>query len=303
MYDTIKCYLSIDDIKDNNYINRIPQLLDKTSITKKDNGLIFYNGNYKGLYLSISQLGISLNGSLTKFYNDNNYHQLTRKQTQLSIESLEDYFLINFSDAQMKRIDLSHNFLMKHPTSNYYYFLGSSNYYNRFKQPNSIYYNNHKKIKLFYDKILECEDKKVNLPQFINNRNLLRYELRLMNRINKQLNNDIRLSSLHNEDIYINIIDLWINEYKNINKNKLYKPMNEDLTPKTAKENLLSALIEKVGMNEVLELTDQWNDSFTNSKAKRRFINELNNLKGLNQESELIKELDYKINRLKDYYR
>ena len=79
--------------------------------------------------------------------------------------------------------------------------------------------------------------------------------------------------------------------------------MNEDLTPKTAKENLLSALIEKVGMNEVLELTDQWNDSFTNSKAKRRFINELNNLKGLNQESELIKELDYKINRLKDYYR
>lgn len=305
MYDTIKSYLKYDDIKDCQYLERIPSLLSKVSVINKENGLTYITGNLDCMHLSISQMGISLNGSLTKFYNGNNYHQLTRKQTELSIEKLEDVLNVNIKDSQMKRIDISHNFIMNQPAISYYYFLGTSTFYNRFKQPNSIYYNNHKKVKLFYDKILECDDKKVEVPDFIKSKNLLRYELRLMSRINNQLNNNVKLESLYDEQVYMQIIDLWIDEYNNINKNKLLRPMdtNTELTPKTAKDILLCALIEKVGMNEVIELTDQWNESFTNAKSKRRFINELNSMKELAQESDLILELDKKVNKLKEFYR
>ena len=99
------------------------------------------------------------------------------------------------------------------------------------------------------------------------------------------------------------MIDIWITEYNSINKNKLFMPTETELTPKTAKEFLLCALIEKVGLNEVNELTDQWNNSFTNSKAKSRFNKELNSLKGMTIESDLIKELDIKVNNIKEFYR
>ena len=56
-------------------------------------------------------------------------------------------------------------------------------------------------------------------------------------------------------------------------------------------------------INKVLSIIDGWNSKFTTKKEAQRFKKSLNGLSGLTIESDLIKELDTKINRVKDYYR
>lgn len=102
----------------------------------------------------------------------------------------------------------------------------------------------------------------------------------------------------------MNIIDNWIKEYLAIKKNRLLLPNIEfTMTNKNAKDYLLSALVEVVGANKVSELTEHWKGNFSTPKEAQRFKRTLQNLKGLTEESPLLKELDEKILRVKEFYR
>ena len=53
----------------------------------------------------------------------------------------------------------------------------------------------------------------------------------------------------------------------------------------------------------MLGMVDTWEDKFTTKKEAQRFKRSLEQLKGLTVESELVEELDWKFNRVKEYYR
>jgi hypothetical protein len=304
MYDTIKMWLPIEEIKDSRYLNRVPTLLSNIGQTTKENGIEYVSGSLDNLKVSIGQTGISINGSINKYFHNDNFHKLTRQETELSINKLSDVLGINFENAKIQRLDISHNFIMNEPAENYYSFLGECTHYKKMVQPSSLYFQNKLKTLLFYNKVAEGEYRKQDIPMVWQNRNVLRYEMRYTSRLASQLNMPIVMAKdLYSENMYIELIDKWIEEYFKIKKNKLFKPKSNNMTSKNAKEFLLSALVEIVGQNEINEIAKQWKPNFTTSKEAQRFKKDIQNLKGMTEQSPLIEELDKKIARVKEFYR
>lgn len=303
MYDTLKLWLNNDDIKDSRYLQKIPTLLSNVSEHQTEYGN-YITGNKDNLKISCGPTGISINGSINKFWHKDNFNKLTKQQTELSITKISDFLNTDVSNAKVNRIDLAHNFIMNEQPKNYYHLLGPCNRYKRIEQPKSVYYSNKLRTKLFYNKIAEGKSKNEHIPKIWLNKNVLRYELRYTKRLPKQFNTDyVKAKDLYNELFYIDIIDNWTKEYFEIKKNKLFTPTKMNLTNRNAKEFLLSALIELVGHNEVRKLTENWKDNFSTTKENQRFKKSLTELKGLTKESDLIKELDTKILTIKEYYR
>lgn len=305
MYDTLHIWQRGEALKDSGCLYRLPAILTKITHSIRDNGIEYITGNLENLKVSISENGLSIKGSINKFWHGNNFCRLTRQETELGIEKLQDLLQLSLYDAEIKRIDVAQNLIMNEEAKKYYCLLGDSKYYTRLSQPDSIYYNNGLRTKLFYNKMKEGKSKGQETPQTWQNKNVIRYELRFMKRLPKQFKKPhIYVSDLYDEEFYIKIIDLWTREYLEIKKNKLLTPkINSKMTNKDAKEYLLSALIDVFGQNEVNKLAEQWKDNFSTNKEAHRFKKSLQELKGLTEESPLIKELDEKVMMEKDYYK
>lgn len=304
MYDTLSSWLGCEMIKDRGYLKTIPSLLTNTKYSQRGNGTVKFTGNLGNLIISISDFGISINGSFNKYFHGNNFCKFTRQEMQLCVEKLQDDLLIDLKDAKINRLDIAHNFIMDNEVEKYYNFLGNCQYYNRLVQPDSVYYNSGVKTKLFYNKIKEGKQKRQEMPQIWTNKNVLRYELRFKNKLPQQFKRDrICLSDLYNESFYINTVERWIKEYLIIKKNRIFIPKINNMTNKNAKEQLLSSLIDMFGQNEVNTLIESWKPHFTTPKEAQRFKKSLEQLKGLTEESPLIKELDEKVLIVREYYR
>lgn len=304
MYDTIKLWLPIEEIKDSRYFERVPAILSNIGHTSKENGIEYLSGSIENLKVTIGKTGISVNGSLNKYLHSDNFQKINRQQTEIAINKLSDILSINFDRAKVQKVDISHNFIMNEPAENYYSFLGECTHYQKMLQPSSLYFQNKLKKLLFYNKVAEGEYRKQDLPIVWQNKNVLRYEMRYVSRFASQMNRSVIYAmDLYNESFYIEMIDKWIAEYFKIKKNKLFKPKSTDMTSKTAKDFLLSAFIEMYGLNETIELTKQWKLNFSTPKEAQRLKKDLQNLKGMTEQSPLIEELDKKIQRVKEYYR
>ena len=304
MYDNVGLWMPSDRINWSGYKDIVPTLLTNTSYSEKHNGSWWINGSLDNLRVAVGEAGISIKGSPNKYVHGYNFAKLTRQEFQLGIEKISDTFSIDIKKANATKLDIAHNFCMNEPVKQYYQFLGSNQYYLRQDCDNSLYYTNKQRTLIFYDKIEEGKKNNEAIPQAWEGKNVLRYELRLKGRILKQLNRaDLFAEDLYKDEVYIQIIDRWILEYQSITKNKIMNPNKEKLTNKEAKDYLLSALVVEYGQNKVLSIIDGWNDKFTTNKEAQRFKKSLNNLGGLTMESDLIQELDVKINRVKEYYR
>jgi hypothetical protein len=304
MYDTIKLWLPNEEIKDSRYFERVPAILSNVGHTSKENGIEYLSGSIENLKVTIGKTGISVNGSLNKYLHSDNFQKINRQQTEIAINKLSDILSINFDRAKVQKVDISHNFIMNEPAENYYCFLGECTHYQKMLQPSSLYFQNKLKTLLFYNKVAEGEYRKQDLPIVWQNKNVLRYEMRYITRFASQMNRSaIYAMDLYNESFYIEMIDKWIAEYFKIKKNKLFKPKSIDMTSKTAKDFLLSAFIEMYGLNETIELTKQWKLNFSTPKEAQRLKKDLQNLKGMTEQSPLIEELDKKIARVKEFYR
>jgi len=258
MYDTLKLWLPAQSIVGLDYLNRIPPLLDNlTQHTKADAEYI--TGNFEGLKTSLSINGIGLLGSLAKYYLNDNIKTLTRQDTQRAIEMLSDDLNLPMNEAIVSRADVSQNFVMNYEPELYYPLLGESTRYKRLPNPQSIYYNNSLRVKLFYNKVAEVKHKRVIVPEIWKGKNVLRYELRFTSRLPQQFNcNKVQAKSLYEEGFYIDIIDRWLKEYEAINKlneiNLNYNKMNK---PKDFLNQMALLMINEIGQSEALKLVDQ----------------------------------------------
>ncbi len=303
MYDTVKVWQSNEKLN-RGYLEKISSILTNVSLHQKQNGMEYITGSLDNLNISVSLAGFSLTGSLNKFWHKDNFSKLTRQEVEHCTELLEDTLQLGLRDAEIKRFDIAHNFMMESPVSCYYNLLGESSRYNRLSQENSVYYSNGQRTKLFYDKVSEGKAKRYEIPPVWLNRNVLRYELRFISRLAKQFKrSQILMEDLFDESFYMSAVDSWTYEYLEIKKNQLLTPQIMNMTSKNAKDYLLSALIELVGHNEVSKLTESWKPNFTTSKEAQRFKSSLRNMKGLTEQSPLMVELDKKILRTREYYR
>jgi hypothetical protein len=304
MYDTLKLWLPSEVIKESSFIDRVPKLLNNSTLHTRPDAQSYVTGNILGMNVSVSNNGISLKGSICKSYLGNNFKTLTRQDTQRAIEQLADVTLLPVQEANLTKIDFANNFIVSCTPESYYYFLGDCQHFDRIIYQRSIAYLNSLRYKTFYNKIAEGKSKGEVIPAIWANKHVLRYELRYTSRLLKQFNTtQIQAKDLYKESFYIDMVSRWIKEYEAIKKNNLLTPKADNMTNKNANDYLLAVLIEMQGQNDVQEITSQWKGKFTNEREFYRFKAKLKTMKDLTQKSELIAELDKKINQVKEYCR
>lgn len=310
MYDTINLWLSSELAGNVSLTDYVPQFMDRVTSHQSEDGQPYINGYLGNYKVSVSGKGISLKGSLAKYFLPDNFHTLTRSDSARAIEKLADELHLPMDKAKVGRIDFAQNFLMNYEPEAYYNYLGECLHYNRQPLDKSLYYRNGLRQKLFYNKIAEGKKKKMSLPDVWHGQNVLRYELRFMSRLPAQFNlPEITASTLSNEKFYMGLVDRWEAEYQQINKlNLINFNMSAMNSPKDFIKQLALLTIKDYGQDRIMQAVEDlrakkaFNKPEYYSRLKKE-IRQLCKAPDLTTSSELVAELDKKISAAKRYYR
>jgi hypothetical protein len=219
MFDTVYFWIDRVGLSGASPFDTQPYLSEITERQNK-NGYSC-TGNVGDYWVNIAENGISLKGSLAKSYFGDNLHTLKRQETKQAIEKLSDCLHTDVSGAKVTRLDVSTVIPTKRPPADYYSHLGNKPYFERLQStPDTLYYNNHQRQIIFYDKTKEAATKDVQIPEIWQNSNLLRYELRYTKRLNRQLNASLTAAKLYDVEFYRTVIQSWHIEFKTIQKLK-----------------------------------------------------------------------------------
>ena len=219
MYDTTHLFLPRERAGGLDLPAYVPALLERVTEHYHANGQHSVSGYLSNLRVSVGGAGLWVKGSLCTYHHQNNFGSLTRQDAQRAIEQLSDAFSLPMSRANVSRVDVGKTILTKYPPAAYFDELGMSQHYTRLSQPESIRYQNGKRVLTFYDKKAEGKRAGLALPDIWVNRNALRYEGRFMSRLPHQFNQaEVVAADLCEEQFYIGIIDRWVKEFETIQK-------------------------------------------------------------------------------------
>lgn len=310
MYDSVNLWLGIEQVGINNLLAHAESHFSNLTEHTTPDGQFYLSGYLHNYKVNISATGISFKGSLAKYYLGDNLHTLTRSDSQRAIEKLSDEIRLPIDRAKVTRIDIAQNFLMKHEPKLYYSFLGTSQYYKRIEQPDSLYYNNGMRTKLFYNKVAEAKAKGVNLPEVLTGQNCLRYEMRFSKRLPKQFNRpEVTAGILYDEQFYMMAVKKWHQEYNSIQKlREINLNFDNMKTPKDFFRQLQLFAVHEIGQDKLLQAVDQMRLKGTFDKPEyysrlRKELKQLYNTPEQTASSELITELDKKIDQACKHYR
>ena len=309
MYDTINLWLSIDKAGGFDVSKTLQSLSGVTEHTR-DDGQVYVSGYLKNYRVNISGQGVSLKGSLAKYFLPDNFHTLTRSDSARAFEMMSDELCLPIQKAKVNRIDFAQNFLMIYEPEAYYPYLGDCQYYQRQPTSNSLYYSNTLRQKLFYNKIAEGKKRGLTLPEVWNSQNVLRYEMRFTSRLPKQFNQaEVTASSLSDEKFYMVVFDKWLTEYEAINKlNSINFNLSVMNSPKDFWKQMNLMAISVIGQDKIIEEVENLRHQKAFDKPEyysrlKREIKELCKTPEMTESSDLIQELDQKIKAAKKYYR
>ena len=240
-----------------------------------------------------------------------NLQTMGRKDTERAVEKLSDLLHLPMDKAQVTRIDVSQNFIMKHPPSVYLQHLGVLKGAARLEEPNTLYYRKQDRGLCFYDKAREQKAKRETLPELFEGRNVLRYEQRYTGRLAKHLGvQEVRASMLYDEAFYIDLLNRWRDDYKAIQKiNDVQLNFDCMRNKKDLNRMGLLSLVERVGglnamMNQITEAQQQGKLNRKQAFDLRQAIKEACAVKdGLVVENEAIAELNKKVIEAVRFYR
>jgi hypothetical protein len=309
MYDTTNLWLPKDQAGHFDLEKTLQRLSGITEHTKED-GQSYVSGYLKNYKVSLSGQGLSLKGSLAKYFLPDNFHTLTRSDSARAFEMMADELCLPIQKSILTRIDFAQNFLMDFEPEAYYGFLGECQYYNRLPQSKSLYYSNGLRQKVFYNKIAEGKSKGLILPEVWNGQNVLRYEMRFTSRLSKQFNQaEITASSLSDEKFYMAVFDKWLAEYEAINKlHSINFNLSDMNSPKDFWKQLNLMAVKMIGQDKIMQEVEnlRHQKAFDKPEYYSRLKNEIRELcktPELTASSELVAELDKKIRSSKRYYR
>jgi len=310
MYDSINLWLSSEQAGIKDLLAFSENHLQQITEHNKQDGQIFYSGNFRNYRVNVSQSGISFKGSLAKYFLPDNFHTLNRGDSQRAIEMMADEIHLPIHQAKVTRIDFAQNFLMKYDPKTYYSYLGECRYYQRFCQPESLYYSNGLRTKLFYNKVAEGKARGIRLPDVFSDRNVLRYELRFTSRLPQQFNlPEVKASTLYDEHFYISLVKQWIDEYEAINKlNFINFNLKEMNSPKDFRKQLELIAVNAIGQDRLMQMIEEMRQKRAFDKPEyysrlKKEMRELCKTPDLTTSSDMVAELDKKIEAARQYYR
>lgn len=309
MYDTLKLYVRQDSVRDIDLLAEVPVYLeDITAHEKADQ--IYFSGTKENLRIYVSDRGVSIQGSLAKYYLSDNMQTLRRQDTEQAIQKLSDDLHLPIKEAQVSRIDFAQNFIMKYNPETYFQHLGECQYFKRYSQPNSLYYKNGSRTLLFYNKLLEAKSKSLPIPEVWTDKHILRYEISYKRRLSKQLKEpEIKASKLYDEQFYIKLINKYVSDFKSIHKNaQICLDIDNMKTPKDFWDQMALLMIDNIGQNGAVDLVEELRAKQVFDKPEyysrlKKEIRDKSKEFSISDSTPIIKELDSKVSALKKYYR
>jgi hypothetical protein len=311
MYDNINYRISNEEAGGLLLLNSVPPLLTNTSETIFDNGSVSISGYLDSLKVRISENSLKIiDSSFCKWYLGDNFKVMTRGDMRHGIEKLSDQLHLPMAKANITRIDVAQNFIMKHDKHIYFDHLGQLQHFKRLPQANGLYYTNGTKTLLFYEKVHEQADKGQKIPEIFKGRNsVLRYENRYKSRLLKEFNlSELRAARLYDEKFYCELVDRWLGNYKKIKKINDIQ-LNYSMV-KTKKEQALQAILfyvsqrggELQAVNEIKEAYKRGELTKKQAFDLKTQVEEACKADLLTSSSDVIHELDKKVKEAARFY-
>ncbi len=311
MFDTVYMWLDWSKV-DNVELDSIASKLSNLKEFKSKSS-VSYSGYLDNYVVRICEAGISLKGSIARYYHGNNLFPLSRLEMKDAVKKLSDELGLPFHLSKVTRFDLAANFIMERPVQNYFPFLGEKRGYNRSNiSLSTLYYNTEKKQLIFYDKSKEFKKKykSVETPFIYKEKNILRYELKYQNRVNKIFDKEeITVEDLINVEFYEKLKENYINEYIKIQKVNRISILNynEIRKPKHALNLIFGALLHKTDPEDINSILDELKVQkvFSDPKSYSRLKSDLRDIKNsptISVKSDLIIELDKKVTSIRKCY-
>lgn len=300
-YDTLHITHTFNSYQESeDYIDFIKSKLSNKSYGYNEHTESHYiKGNILNLSITISNSKLKVKGSLCKSYHGNNLNSMTRSQIESHLKNLSKELELPLLDADVTRIDIASCFTVNNKPESYFDILGDGGVYKRGKFKDSLYYQTTNKEMVFYNKRKEINSQHKLVK--VERKNLLRYELRLIDDLTSQFNMaSVKVKDLYEVEFFNNMVELYVNEYKKIYKNRLLTSTVNNLTGNEGIYYLTSALIKQHNEDVLQALTKTIFDKFKSSTERYRFKQKLKNLKHLAIESELVTELNDKIAEAKN---
>ena len=303
MYDTVKLsYSLLDNIvpKDTEVFNNLVNITESIDVHTQSNWI---TGKAKNMVIRRNANSITVQGSLPKYQYGNNLQTLQRADTGLIIEELSDLIRTDLSKARLQRVDFSTNIITEHKPQYYYRFLGHLTRFYRHSDNSSLYYNQGCKKLLFYDKIKDAKAKQMPIPKQYQNKNVLRYEMRLLKQVKKFFKRDVLANDLINKQLYNYLLDKWYEYYKEIEKqkSKINIMSNQITSPKDFDKQLLIGLVQSLGYSHIDDVIEQMKtmkvfnqkEYYSRLKSKYRRLSKVDI-----SDEDVISEIDMKINEV-----
>ena len=225
-YDTLHLWQPIEEVKGFSYKNVLGALNSFRTTIDEEGKNPYYNGYLRNIRVSLNDAGISLKGSIAKYYNGNNLEPFTLTQTKEAFEKISDMLHLKMDNAKCTRLDFEACVELNYPVKNYLSMFLNCGRYERCKFHSSVYYQltGEQKELIAYDKIKEMKKEDYNIIPFeYKNKNILRFGVHYLKSIGKRLKGkgqDVYVSDLLDIHFYNSLQDKYLKEYESINKAK-----------------------------------------------------------------------------------
>jgi hypothetical protein len=213
VYDSLTLFVPVDDPARlvSNLENVEERHIQRT-------GEVIMTGRCGGLYVKTSGSGITVNGSLSRYWLGSNFMAPTFNDCREALHRLEEELGSSLAAMPVYRIDVSATLNLKHPCLRYLKMFGNLPRYKRLERNGGLLYKTKRRELDFYDKKAEARRRKEAGPPCFNGRNALRYELRYRNQLKEQLGEKVTAQRLIEPDFYREIVRRWEQAYHAVHK-------------------------------------------------------------------------------------
>lgn len=313
MIDTLNIRLPQEESPQTDFLAEIPCYLEQVSEHLFSDGQVALCGYLDSLKVSVSRLGVGIKeGSFCKWCKGNNFKVMGRKDIEQGLEKLSDSLHLPMGAAQVFRVDIAQNFILKHPVGIYLNHLGALSYHNRLEAKDGLYYSGSNTQAVFYDKVKEQKKAGAEIPELYLGKPVLRYEFRLKSRLPHLLNTcKVQAKMLADEAIYMQLVNMWLQGYRDIKKiNETTINFEQMKSVKDLQKAGLLTLIEQRGGQVAIlkEIDEGYKSGRLSKKQAFDLRGAINRVCQINKESiitksEEIEELNKKVEQAARFYR
>lgn len=265
MIDTIVIILTKHDAHTDWDIYQIADRLDIDTVrTTTSANSVFLTGKLKNMNLLITPDYLRVTGSLTKYYFDNNLQTMSHDDIVTAIVSLGDELGLPIERGYIKRIDVGRNIIVKNNVRQYLNSFDETDGYHRDRINDRLLYKktNGTHSMIMYDKKKELQKNAREFYQYNRNgilkgKNILRYEVKLEQKINQLLKyKRVKVVHLRSTTFLKKLNNFWHMKYKSISTKKTFSFSTDIASYGDFKRELLVKAIKDMGVVSLYKLLE-----------------------------------------------